>query len=466
MTGRVDVERILDLYLAPEPERLADRVIEAALGEIGRTSQRRALHLPRRFALPRNRSSLAVLGAVMVAGLLIAGVIYSIAGDNQPLPTTTPTPAASSSEPLPVTSPSFTATQGLELGPGVAGVQGTVVFGLRDRVSGFDTMYAAKPDGSRAWSIVHDACCLIVPPDGRAAMYATSATGRTIPGIAALPHGFSFSEEQSTWAKLAPDLDLFPRAWSATWDIAFEGRSATDPARAGVYLSKDNGGGQVYGTLVRLTTPPPGVADIPIAFSPDGSKLLFVRDVFEADGIGLLYVIGTDGSGLRNLNHRGTGVSAGSTFGGSASWAPDGSKVTFSAFDQIAQAFGPPSSIYVVDAGSGSDRAITGNAPNGSARWSPDGQWIAYDEGVAGHQDVWLVRPDGSQPHLLTFTDTSCCAVWSPDSAMLLVVGSDADGPDLFIAQAEGADYSRLLTVGSADDIGWTGWGPLSPNVP
>ena len=31
MTGRLDVERILDAYLRPDADRLADRVIESAV---------------------------------------------------------------------------------------------------------------------------------------------------------------------------------------------------------------------------------------------------------------------------------------------------------------------------------------------------------------------------------------------------------------------------------------------------
>ena len=42
MTGRSRTERILDAYLAPEADRLADRVIDAALADIARTSQRRS----------------------------------------------------------------------------------------------------------------------------------------------------------------------------------------------------------------------------------------------------------------------------------------------------------------------------------------------------------------------------------------------------------------------------------------
>jgi hypothetical protein len=76
MTGRTTTERILDAYLAPEADRLPDRVIEAALDEVARTPQRRAQRVPWRFptmpALSRATGIAAVALVVVVgaAGLL------------------------------------------------------------------------------------------------------------------------------------------------------------------------------------------------------------------------------------------------------------------------------------------------------------------------------------------------------------------------------------------------------------
>ena len=49
MTSRTTTERILDAYLAPEGDRLPDRVIEAVFADIARIPQRRAPRAPRRF---------------------------------------------------------------------------------------------------------------------------------------------------------------------------------------------------------------------------------------------------------------------------------------------------------------------------------------------------------------------------------------------------------------------------------
>jgi hypothetical protein len=71
MNEPIDAERILDAFLAPESERLSDRVIDAALADIARTPQRRALRAPWRFALmpalPRATSVAALALVVAVA---------------------------------------------------------------------------------------------------------------------------------------------------------------------------------------------------------------------------------------------------------------------------------------------------------------------------------------------------------------------------------------------------------------
>jgi hypothetical protein len=111
MTGHVDAERILDAFLAPEHDQLADRVLEAALADIARTPQRRALRVPWRF--PKMSPVLRIaLVAVALVALLGAGGAMFLAGSSTPAPSVvvaspTPgaTPSATSSAP-PTVSPS------------------------------------------------------------------------------------------------------------------------------------------------------------------------------------------------------------------------------------------------------------------------------------------------------------------------------------------------------------------------
>jgi hypothetical protein len=98
MSGRTDTERFLDAYLAPEADRLPDRVIDAALADIARTPQRRALRAPWRFrsmpALTRATGIAVALVAVVGAGTLVyltSNRPGGVGARSTPAPTIAPT---------------------------------------------------------------------------------------------------------------------------------------------------------------------------------------------------------------------------------------------------------------------------------------------------------------------------------------------------------------------------------------
>jgi hypothetical protein len=98
MSGQHNTERILDAFLAPEPERLADRVIDAALADVARTPQRRAMRVP--WRLPNMISRIPATGIAAAALLVLVGaggLIYlnsrSPSGPGGPGPVSTPVPS-------------------------------------------------------------------------------------------------------------------------------------------------------------------------------------------------------------------------------------------------------------------------------------------------------------------------------------------------------------------------------------
>jgi hypothetical protein len=113
MSGRIDAERILDAFLAPEGDRLADRVMDAALDEIARTPQRRALRVPWRFPImPALTRTTGVAAVALVAVVAAGGVIYlnSPGGSGGGGPTPSPTEGAAAPSPQPTVAPSAPAT--------------------------------------------------------------------------------------------------------------------------------------------------------------------------------------------------------------------------------------------------------------------------------------------------------------------------------------------------------------------
>lgn len=152
MNPRIDTERILDAFLAPEPDRLPDRVIDAALAEIAGTPQRRAVRVPWRFPNMSNVSSTAravLVGAVLL--LATVGATYLVAdGKPSAIPTEAP---ASSAAPTPSRTtgvPTAVPTAALTLPPGITGWK-TYISGVRGFTFGYPADWSLNAPATRTW---------------------------------------------------------------------------------------------------------------------------------------------------------------------------------------------------------------------------------------------------------------------------------------------------------------------------
>jgi Tol biopolymer transport system component len=434
MTEPRDPDRLIRAFLEEGPVRLSDRTVERTLGEIHR-SHRRAVLGPWR-SLPMSRATLAAIAAVLVIGVVAifamrattpvgnlaspgpnaSGLVASSATPTGPTPSASAAPASPS--------------------PTIA-AKGTILYELAG------TIYAIAADGTNNRSLVTgQSCCIALAPDGHAFIYGT-----------VMPDGRLEVGYQGLAGDTEPDLvppaglSFAPGAWSTNFDLAFAGTSDSSPSKNGVYLSIDNGGGLLWGDIKRLTAPTGGAIDTPIAFSPDSSRLLFIRGTTQASQTGDLYVINKDGSGLRRLTPKNVGVEVDDAFGAGASWSPDGTQIAFAGFGTAPS--NSISSIYVVGATSGTAKAIT--TPNNyvtSARWSPNASWIAFDQPLTGSRHYqYLIHPDGSGLVQIGqgLNVGVCCSQWSPDGTMLVTQGGlTSDIVDLYIMNADGSGEVQL----------------------
>lgn len=97
MSGAFGTERVLDAFLAPEADRLPDRVIEAALADIARTPQRRVLRVPWRSPNMPALNRASVVAAVVLVAVVGAGALYFNGlrdGGTGGTPTPSPAPSA------------------------------------------------------------------------------------------------------------------------------------------------------------------------------------------------------------------------------------------------------------------------------------------------------------------------------------------------------------------------------------
>jgi Tol biopolymer transport system component len=144
-----------------------------------------------------------------------------------------------------------------------------------------------------------------------------------------------------------------------------------------------------------------GYLDKEPSYSPDGTRIVFVRDRQLVDAGAsrdreALFVVDVDGSGLRQLTPWSEGV-------GTPSWSPDGSTIVFRE-GIVGQPPAGPSQIFVIGANGRGMRQLTVGSKAASfwPSWSPDGSRIVFTRwdfaavAQGGGFELRSMRPDGS----------------------------------------------------------------------
>jgi Tol biopolymer transport system component len=97
--------------------------------------------------------------------------------------------------------------------------------------------------------------------------------------------------------------------------------------------------------------------------------------------------------------------------------SPDGKAILFDMLGDL----------YSLPAAGGKARQIThGLGFDTQPTFSPDGQWIVFVSDRSGAENLWVARPDGSQPRQVTFGD---------DDTVLTSPAWSADGKALFVSR-------------------------------
>ena len=255
-----------------------------------------------------------------------------------------------------------------------------------------------------------------------------------------------------------PTLSLAPSFGSADGQhVAFFGWDDTKPSRIGLWASKVD-----LTDLHQVTGVPEGVVGIgidPIGMSADGSHIYFHGDLGVKDNGfehgGNVYVIGNDGTGLRQLNPKGTITEITGT-----GLAADGRRFAFTAWeaDNVDQG----NALFVVDGPEGEAHRVTDWMPElWGASWAPSGEWIAITQAGAGAAVASLIRPDGSDLQPISdagLPEFTFGPVWSPDGTHFLVRRGDQGRNDLWIMDLEGTFVWQVTHKPSAYDIyAWAG---------
>ena len=234
-----------------------------------------------------------------------------------------------------------------------------------------------------------------------------------------------------------------------------------------LYLIDPSGGGP---QPVDTGCAAPCLGDSQVAFSSDGASLAFIRDSEDPSAHTNLTTVATmDLASGRVVELRSTG-SDGSAAPG---WSPDGTQIVyFRAGEKDGGGPNPPrlDAIWLVDAdGNGLRQLSPTTLAAAYPKWSPDGARILFESIDGEQQDIYTIRPDGTDVRRLTTDGVSVSATWTPDGRILFVRPGgasagwwtmNADGTDaaLLIADAEVGPVAADFSIDGRSDVAAGRW--------
>ncbi|MGZ6314926.1 MAG: TolB family protein [Candidatus Limnocylindrales bacterium] len=408
MTDQRELDHILGAFFVEGTNELPDRVINAALEQIEHTPQRHAMRLPSRF---RRMNMYARFAAAAVFGLFAVGGTLYLAGLPQPpsgLPSPTPSARPSPGETVQAKPAVFVFTKGAG---SAAECGGATQGGCISR------LWVANLDGTGAHELIPDQ---------------------------------SGCQRFQAWSPDGTRL-LFSRS-----DCRWGGGEAGMIGVERFYLT-DASGSQPQ--LVDTGCVSPCQADDHGVFSSDGRRILFLRSKIidappsatpdpvtgkpaQAMGLRVLASIDLPTGQVTELGVFDQCDQCGSEWPRSdPRWSPDRTQIAFTWAVPIPGPNPGPQApgdlpVFIADADGGNVHQLS--PAGGIPSWSPDGTRIVfqidrYEEVVPIFeyrlfQDIYTIRPDGTDLRRLTTDEISSNPGWSVDGRIWFIRTPRVDG--------------------------------------
>lgn len=151
-------------------------------------------------------------------------------------------------------------------------------------------------------------------------------------------------------------------------------------------------------TLINL---PNGVSfvDHSLKWSPDGSKLLWIAQIMNDEGISetKLWVADIE-TGLVEAE---TSLGKSVQYNHTAAWSPDGTTVAFVKTETVKNSQESSNNLYVINLDTGQESNVTNysNQLLSHLQWLSDGKRIAFLIAVGDYGEIWITNLDGSEKY-------------------------------------------------------------------
>ena len=212
------------------------------------------------------------------------------------------------------------------------------------------------------------------------------------------------------------------------------------------------------GSFTALPMQDPSVGTLCQIWAPDGRRLACDGENDNDASVNGVYTIrSSDGADLKRITN------AGGMFDIPIDYSPDGTRIVFGRTGPNHECT-TASGLFVVGADGGVPQRIT---PHGwcddDGSWSPDGRWIAFEH----RGSLFVVHPDGSDLTKIPLAVGSRAFggdfSWSPDGQQLVFLVFVVTGPGQFYegiatANADGTNVRQLTISPSFDNQ--PDWGP------
>jgi Tol biopolymer transport system component len=280
----------------------------------------------------------------------------------------------------------------------VHGPNGQIVFVRTDFSADRQTIYFVNPDGShlRPLSFPYDMDAQHWSPNGDVIAFGSSLNGECPP---CLGHTVILNPDTGDYRVLPSPTTNFGASctiWSPdARRFACNGENDSKPRFNGVYTIRTSDGGGL-----RRITNAGGMNDIPIDYSPDGTRIAFGRTDINHNCTkrSAMYVVGVNGDDLHRITPWGFCDDDGS-------WSPDGNLIAF--------AKGP--SIFVVHPDGTGLRKVPlktkGQAFAGDISWSPNGKKMSFilatplsDGTCCQDEGIGIANADGTDVRFVTMS--------------------------------------------------------------